>query len=81
MIRNVIVATIALTALALLAARPALAEPMKCSGQEKACIVGCQKNPAFAANCVANCRAQKNYCRRTGGWVNGTSRYCGLMRQ
>jgi hypothetical protein len=61
----------------------ALAAPMKCSGEQKTCVTVCQKtiNPALQAQCIADCRTRLNYCRQTGCWDNGTSRYCGLLRQ
>ena len=79
-----IIHAIALTAASFLyCAQPALAAPMLCSGEQKTCLALCVKftNPAYAANCVANCRASLAYCKHTGCWDNGTSRYCGLSRQ
>jgi hypothetical protein len=73
---------IALAALSLLGARPAAAAPMKCSGEQTTCIAVCQKAPrALIADCVTSCRARFNYCRQTGCWDNGKSRYCRLLRQ
>jgi hypothetical protein len=82
MIRKTFTASAAIIALALLAA-PALAEPMKCSGEQKTCNTVCLKtiNPALQAQCIADCHTRLNYCKQTGCWDNGTSRYCGLMRK
>lgn len=81
--RKIIYAMAAIVALYLFGARAALAAPMLCSGEEKTCLSLCVKytNPAQAANCVASCRARLAYCKHTGCWDNGTSRYCGLLRQ
>ena len=75
--------TTAIIALYLLGARPSLAAPMLCSGEAKTCLALCAKygKPAQAANCVAGCRASLAYCKHTGCWDNGASRYCGLARQ
>jgi hypothetical protein len=82
MIRKSFTAAAAIIVLALLAS-PALAAPMKCSGEQKTCNTVCLKtvNPALQAQCIADCHARLNYCKQTGCWNNGTSRYCGLMRQ
>jgi hypothetical protein len=73
---------VAAIALCLLAA-PAIAAPMKCSGEQQTCNTVCLKavNPALQAQCIADCHARLNYCRQTGCWDSGTSRYCGLMRK
>ena len=72
----------AIIALLTLGAGTALAAPMLCSGEQKNCIAACQKNPAaLVADCIAGCRARFNYCKHTGCWDSGTSRYCGLGRQ
>jgi hypothetical protein len=66
--------------LALLGA--AQAAPMMCSSEQRSCLTACQKNPpALIPNCISSCRAYFNYCRSTGCWDNGISRYCGLLRQ
>jgi hypothetical protein len=67
----------------LFGAQTALAQPMRCSGEQQACISACNKNPdrAFASACIANCRARQSVCKQTGCWDNGTNRYCGLTRQ
>jgi hypothetical protein len=82
MIRKIIHAMATAAALTLLTA-PALAGPMKCSGEQKTCVTTCQKtiNPALQGQCIADCRSRLNFCRQTGCWDNGTSRYCGLLRQ
>jgi hypothetical protein len=82
MIRKFVMTMTAVIAPSLLAA-PALAGPMKCSGEQKTCVTACQKtiNPALQGQCIADCRTRLNYCRQTGCWDNGTSRYCGLLRQ
>lgn len=83
MSRKIIYVVIAIPALCLLTAAPVFAGPMKCSGEQKTCIIVCQKtiNPALQAQCIADCRNRLNFCRQTGCWDNGTNRYCGLMRQ
>jgi hypothetical protein len=73
----------AVTGLGLLCAQTALAEPMKCSGEQKVCIVLCNQNPKRASIpvCVTNCGARLSMCIRTGCWDNGVHRYCGLSRR
>jgi len=72
----------ALAALSFLYASTARAAPMTCTTEEKSCLTACQKNPAaLVGNCIAACRQRFNYCRSTGCWDSGTSRYCGLLRQ
>ena len=67
----------------LLAAQAGRAEPMKCSGENKTCLSVCSKMtvPAVLAACLDNCRSVKKSCLQTGCWNNGSSRYCGLMKQ
>jgi hypothetical protein len=68
--------------LILLATQAALADPMKCSGEEKTCITNCSKFArTTVANCLEACRVSRLICLRTGCWDSGTSRYCGLMKQ
>jgi hypothetical protein len=83
MSRKLIHALVTAAALTLLAAQAAPAAPMKCSGEQKACATACQKtvNPALLAQCIADCQTRQKYCRQTGCWDNGISRYCGLLRQ
>ena len=72
----------ALTAVALLCTQPARAAPMTCSTEQKACLAPCSKfPPAVAKDCTDACRARFDFCRRSGCWDNGHSRYCGLLRQ
>jgi len=79
---KVIHAIAAVGALVLFGAQPASADSMKCSDQEKACVVACQRMPrALVGDCIANCRARANFCRQTGCWNEGTKRYCGLSRR
>jgi len=73
---------LALIALLALAALPARAAPMTCSTQQKACLAPCSKfPPAVAKDCTDACRARFNFCQHTGCWDNGTSRFCGVLRQ
>jgi hypothetical protein len=74
---------LALIAVLLLLGTSAQAAPMKCSGEQTACVAACQRilDTAQATNCVAACRGRFNYCRTTGCWDNGRNRYCGLLRQ
>lgn len=76
---------VALAALALavivLGAPAASAEPMKCSGEEKACIVACKKTARVAVSvCLTGCGARLSACLKTGCWDDGTQRYCSLSR-
>jgi hypothetical protein len=67
----------------ILIATPVSAAPMKCSGEQQTCNTVCLKtvNPALQAQCIADCHTRLNFCKQTGCWNNGTSRYCGLMRK
>jgi hypothetical protein len=70
------------TGLILLGAQTALADPMRCTGEEKTCNSNCIKFArATISNCLELCRASRQICLRTGCWDNGTSRYCGLLKQ
>ena len=73
----------AVAGLGLFCAQTALAEPMKCSGEQKVCIALCNQNANRASIpvCVTNCGARLSMCIRTGCWDNGVHRYCGLLRQ
>jgi hypothetical protein len=73
----------AIVGLGLVWAQAALAEPMKCSGEQKTCISNCNKtlNRALISACVTDCSTREAICVRTGCWDNGTNRYCGLLRQ
>jgi hypothetical protein len=79
---KIIVAVAALVGLYALGVQTARAAPMMCSGEEKTCIAACQKSPlALIGDCIAGCRTRSNFCKQTGCWVNGPSRFCGLLRQ
>jgi hypothetical protein len=81
-VHKIVIATAFVAALIVFGAPPAFAAPMTCSGEEKTCTAACQRSPlALVGDCIANCRARSNYCKRTGCWDSGTSRYCGLDRQ
>jgi hypothetical protein len=62
---------------------PLSAAPLRCSDEEKACIVICAKTNDLRkpSSCVSNCQARQSVCRQTGCWDNGAQRYCGLLRQ
>lgn len=71
----------ALLLLALFGAPAAMAEPMKCSGEEKACLTACKKTARMTVSvCVTGCGARLSKCMKTGCWDNGTQRYCGLAK-
>jgi len=61
----------------------ATAAPLRCSDEEKACIVICAQanDPRKPSSCITNCQARQAICRQTGCWDNGAQRYCGLLRQ
>lgn len=66
----------------LLGAQGAIAEPMKCSGEQKTCTTSCARLPAGQIQpCMENCRVAQANCVRSGCWASGGSRYCGLMKQ
>ena len=68
--------------LILLGAQAALADPMKCSGEEKTCVTNCSKFArTTVSQCLEACRMSRIICLRTGCWDTGTNRYCGLMKQ
>lgn len=71
-----------LAGLTLFAAQRALAEPMKCSGEEKTCIANCKKaaNKASLSACLTSCGTRLSICTKTGCWDNGRQRYCGLAK-
>ncbi|MBI1203013.1 MAG: hypothetical protein GC182_10925 [Rhodopseudomonas sp.] len=72
----------AVLGIATLAAGPALAEPMKCSKEESACIAVCAAGTkAKLSNCLTACGASQSYCKKTGCWINGAKNYCGLAKQ
>jgi hypothetical protein len=74
---------LAAIALLLLFSATAQAAPARCSDEVKACVAACGTNPALQrpSACVSNCQARMAFCRQTGCWDNGSSRYCGLLRQ
>ena len=81
MFRLGVIAGAAALAFALSGARPASAEPMKCSGEEKACVTNCKKAARVAVNvCVTACGSRLSVCLKTGCWDNGAQRYCGLNK-
>lgn len=64
-----------------LATAPALAEPMKCSKEESACIAVCTAGAKTRlSNCLTACGASQSYCKKTGCWINGAKNYCGLSK-
>jgi len=66
----------------LLGSSAVLAEPMRCSGEQKTCNANCVKFAGGAvASCQAACHVSQANCIRTGCWENGANRYCGLMKQ
>ena len=66
----------------LIDAQTALAEPMKCSGEQKTCQNACARMPIGQVQaCLEGCRASQAYCLRSGCWQNGANRYCGLTKQ
>jgi len=65
-----------------LVAPVALADPMKCSGEETTCRQVCTKQPpGTLSSCLTICGARRAACMRTGCWDNGSVRYCGLAKQ
>ena len=70
--------------IALLAATSSAADSLKCSAEQRACVVICQKRgltPQTLGTCIGNCNRRQAACRQTGCWDNGTNTYCGLLRQ
>ena len=68
-------------ALALLSAPAAHADPMKCSGEEKTCLINCKKIARVAVSvCATGCGSRLSACMKTGCWDNGAQKYCGLMK-
>ena len=64
-------------------AQASLAQPMRCSGEQKTCVANCLKNPnpTTSSRCVKTCHLSQSICLRTGCWDSGSFRYCGLMKQ
>jgi hypothetical protein len=71
------------TAAVLLCAATAHAEPVRCSNEAKTCTAACGSLPdgQRTSTCITVCQARMASCRQTGCWDNGSSRYCGLLRQ
>jgi hypothetical protein len=80
---QIIRTVIAATAAFLLWCGTAAAEPMKCSGEQQACVTSCTKltDQIRLRACVTSCSQRQAVCRQTGCWNNGRSNYCGLLRQ
>ena len=78
-----VIRSLILIAAILLGIGPVSAAPMRCSDEEKACIIICAKSNDLRkpSACVSNCQARQAQCRQTGCWDNGAQRYCGLLRQ
>jgi len=71
-----------LVLLGALAAQSVDAEPMKCSGQEKACSTACSRTAnAKRSACLTACGVSMAYCSKTGCWVYGGKQFCGLLKQ
>lgn len=73
-----------LTAGALLFAQAAaVAEPLKCSNEQQACLTNCTRltDQKLLRPCINVCGARQAACRQTGCWDNGSRQYCGLLRQ
>ena len=60
-----------------------IAEPMKCSGEQQACLTTCTRlaDQKLLRPCINACGARQAACRQTGCWDNGSRPYCGLLRQ
>ncbi|MFZ0623717.1 MAG: hypothetical protein WAM76_17165 [Pseudolabrys sp.] len=81
---RVIVATSAvLAALAPLFPPAVVAAPMRCSGEQTACITSCKKNPdrSMLSICITNCGLRQSVCMKTGCWDSGIQKYCGVLKQ
>ena len=71
-----------LALLGALAAHPAAAEPMKCSGQEQTCTTACAKVARTKqSTCLTACGVSMSYCSKTGCWVYGGKQFCGLLKR
>jgi hypothetical protein len=66
-----------------LASAQAAAAPMRCSGEQTACVTGCKKNPdrSTLSICITNCGLRQSVCMKTGCWDSGMQKYCGLLKQ
>ena len=80
---QIIRTAIAATGALLLWCGMAIAEPMKCSGEHQACAANCAKltDQMRLRACMTSCSQRQAACRQTGCWNNGSSTYCGLLRQ
>jgi hypothetical protein len=79
---KVLYAVAAIVGLCLFCSQTVLAQPMRCSGEQRVCVSNCIKaNPASASVCATDCGARQSLCMKTGCWDNGTQKYCGLMKQ
>lgn len=80
---KILFAVAAVAGLCLVYSQTAFAGPMRCSGEQKACISNCNNTPnrASISVCITNCGARQAMCIKTGCWDNGTQKYCGLARQ
>ena len=80
---RIIRTVITTTAAFLLWCGTAAAEPMKCSGEQQMCITNCAKltDQIRLRACITGCSQRLAACRQTGCWNNGSSNYCGLLRQ
>ncbi len=69
--------------LGLLFIEPAVAAPMRCSGEQKICIAACNKSPdrSSISTCITNCGVRQSLCMKIGCWDTGFQRYCGLLKQ
>ncbi len=78
-----ILAAVFAVSLALLCCQDAFAVPMRCSGEQTACIATCKRNldRSYVSICVTNCGARQSMCMRTGCWDSGVQKYCGLLKQ
>jgi hypothetical protein len=61
----------------------AVAEPMKCSGEQQMCLKSCTTltDATRQKACINICGQRQAACRQNGCWNNGNSTYCGLLRQ
>jgi hypothetical protein len=74
---------VAIAALLLFVTATANADPVRCSNEQKNCVTACGSLPVQTrvSACISFCQARMSSCRQTGCWDNGSSRYCGLLRQ
>jgi|SRR5450830_1350903 len=79
---KILSAVAAIVGLCLFCSQAVLAQPMRCSGEQKVCVANCNKaNRASASVCATDCGARQSLCMKTGCWDNGTQKYCGLLKQ